>query len=125
MESEPPSVIPRTSSVPPQPGSAAYRSSSAPTTSVAPNALSPSLLWPCVRLLLACAMLLLRGVASVNTGALPNAVSADVARALGAALIVAGVPLSLPRFRSFRAFSWLFLIVTFLELYLTKDRLIG
>ncbi len=125
MNSEPPSFRPRASSVPPEPGSAAYRSSSAPTTSVAPPAISPGLLWPNVRLALACVLLVLRGAASVNAGSTGSGVAADVARALGAALVVAGLPLLLKQFRSLRTFSWLFLIVTFLELYLSRDRLIG
>jgi hypothetical protein len=70
-------------------------------------------------------MLVLRGAASFNSGAGASGASSDVARALGAALIVAGLPLALPRYRSFRAFSWLFLVITFLQLYLSKDRLIG
>ncbi|MET0792154.1 MAG: hypothetical protein ABW061_11590 [Polyangiaceae bacterium] len=125
MESEPPSVVPRVRSVPPEPGSAAFRSSSAPTTSVAPPAMSPGLLWPCARLALACCMLVLRAAAAVNSGSTPSEAGADVTRALGTALIVAGLPLLLPRYRSLRAFSWVLLIVTFLELYLTRDRLIG
>ena len=87
--------------------------------------MGPGLLWPCVRLLLGCAMLVLRGAASFNSGASASGVSSDVVRALGVALIVAGLPLALPRYRSFRAFSWLFFIATFLQLYLSKDRLIG
>jgi hypothetical protein len=70
-------------------------------------------------------MLLLRGAASVNNGAGASGAGSDVARALGAALIVSGVPLVVPRFRSLRAFSWLFMISTFLQLYLSKERLIG
>jgi uncharacterized membrane protein HdeD (DUF308 family) len=87
--------------------------------------MSPGLHWPFARLALACAMLVLRGAASFNSGAPPVAALDDIARALGVALIVAGLPLLVPRFRSIRAFSWLLLIATFLELYLSKDRLIG
>ena len=125
MSSEPPSVVPPAPSVPPAPGSAAFRSSSAPTTSVAPPAMGPGLLWPCVRLAFGGVMLVLRGAASFNSGASASGVSSDVLRALGVALVVAGLPLLLPRYRSFRAFSWLFLIITFLQLYLSTDRLIG
>jgi hypothetical protein len=70
-------------------------------------------------------MLVLLGAASVNSGATAGGAASDIARALGAALVVGGLPLVVPRYRSFRAFSWLFLIVTFLQLYLSKDRLIG
>ena len=70
-------------------------------------------------------MLVLRGAASVNNGSSASGAGSDLAHALGAALIVAGLPLAVPRYRSFRAFSWLFFIVTFLQLYLSKDRLIG
>jgi hypothetical protein len=70
-------------------------------------------------------MLVLRGAASVNSGASASGAGSDVARALGAALIVSSLPLALPRYRSLRAFSWLFMIITFLQLYLSKDRLIG
>jgi hypothetical protein len=70
-------------------------------------------------------MLVLRGAASVNSGATAGEVSSDVARALGAALIVSSVSLALPRYRSLRTFSWLFFVSTFLLLYLSKDRLIG
>ena len=70
-------------------------------------------------------MLVLRGAASVNSGASAGGASSDIARALGVALIVAGLPLLVPRYRSLRAFSWLFFIATFLALYLAKDRLVG
>lgn len=87
--------------------------------------MSPGSFWPWTRLALACAMLVLRGAASFNSGATPSSAASDMARALGAALIVAGLPLLLPRYRSFRSFSWILLIITFLQLYLSKDRLIG
>lgn len=70
-------------------------------------------------------MLVLRGAASLNSGSSTSEAFRDVAQALGAALLVSGLPLALPRFRSVRSFSWLFMIVTFLQLYLSKDRLIG
>ncbi len=87
--------------------------------------MSPGLLWPNIRLALGCGMLVLRGAASLNGGASAGGASSDMARALGVALIAAGMPLVWPRYRSLRAFSWLFFIVTFLQLYLAKDRLIG
>jgi hypothetical protein len=70
-------------------------------------------------------MLVLRGAASVNSGATASEVSYDLARALGAALIVSSLPLALARYRSLRTFSWLFFVSSFLLLYLSKDRLIG
>lgn len=83
------------------------------------------MLWPNIRLALGCGMLVLRGAASLNGGASTGGAGSDLVRALGVALIAAGLPLVLPRYRSLRAFSWLFFIVTFLQLYLAKDRLIG
>jgi len=126
MESDPPSLLPPPppSSVPPQPGSAAYRSSSAPTTSVAPPALPPGLFWPCARALLACVMLVLRGLASANSGSTVSYALADVARATAIALCIAGLSLIVPRFRSFRAFTWPFMIVCFVDLYSSMNRLV-
>ena len=125
MDSEPPSFVPPPSSDPPRPGSDAYRSSSAPTTSVAPPAMPPGLAWPIVRLLLSAGMLMLAAQAAANKdpeakGLLVNAVPC-VLIALGMAV----PPLLLTRYRSLRMFSWLLLIAAFFQLYARRDGLLG
>ena len=121
MESEPPSVVPPPSSVPPQPGSAAYRSSSAPTTSVAPPPLPPNLVWPLVRVTLGCGALAVRGMAATNAGATLHGAVVTTALTALVALLIAGAPMSLARYRSLRAFSWVFLLVCLCALQLSRD----
>jgi len=125
MDSEPPSFVPPPSSDPPRPGSPSYRSSSAPTTSIAPPAIEPGLAWPIARLVLSAAMLLLAAAAANNLdpeakGLLRNAVPC-VLIALGMAV----PPMLLVRYRSLRMFSWLLLIASFFQLYARRDGLFG
>ncbi|HET7541005.1 MAG TPA: hypothetical protein VFK05_14075 [Polyangiaceae bacterium] len=125
MNSDPPSFVPPPSSDPPRPGSPAYRSSSAPTTSVVPPAVPPSVVWPIVRLCLSAGLLFLAAQAAANRdpegkGELVNAIPC-VLIALGMAV----PPLILPRFRSLRMFSWLLLIAAFFQLYARRDGLVS
>ena len=123
MDSDPPSFRPPPPSDPPRPGSPAFRSSSAPTTSLVPPPVPPSVVWPIVRLCLSAGMLLLAAQAAANRdpdakGLLINAVPC-VLIALGMAV----PPLLLPRYRSLRMFSWLLLIAAFFQLYVRRDGL--
>ncbi len=125
MDSEPPSFVPPPSSDPPRPGSALYRSSSAPTTSVAPPAMAPSPIWPIVRLLLSAGMLLLAGQAASNQDPEAKGFLLNAIPCLLIALAMAGVPMLLQRYRSLRMFSWLLLIAAFFQLYARRGGLLG
>lgn len=123
MESDPPSIVP-TSSAPPLPGTAAYRSSSAPTTSIAPPAVAPGLFWPVLRTLLAGSLLALRAALSTNDATAFTAM-ADAVTCCGVALLIGALPMLLPRYRSFASFSWRVLAVTFIEFYASYSRSLG
>ena len=123
MESQPPSIVPPPPA-PPQPGSAAFRSSSAPTTSVAPPPLVPGLAWPLVRTGLGGGALVLRGLAAANAGATARGAISVVGVTALVVVAVAALPLLLPRYRSFRAFSWLFLIACLCALQLSRDPIV-
>jgi hypothetical protein len=125
MDSDPPSFVPPPSSNPPRPGSPSYRSSSAPTTSVAPPPMPPSIVWPIVRLALSAGMLLLASQAAANQDPDAKGVLLNALRCLGIALAMAVPPMILPRYRSLRMFSWLLLIAAFFQLYVRRDGLFG
>ncbi|HYQ29178.1 MAG TPA: hypothetical protein VER04_18230 [Polyangiaceae bacterium] len=125
MDSEPPSFVPPPSSDPPRPGSPTYRSSSAPTTSVAPPAVPPSLAWPIARLLLSGVMLLLAGQAAANQDPEAKGLLLNGVPCVLIALLMAGPPMVLERYRSLRMFSWLLLIAAFFQLYARRDGLLG
>jgi len=125
MDSEPPSFVPPPSSNPPRPGSPSYRSSSAPTTSVAPPAMPPSLVWPIVRLVLSAGMLLLAAQAAANLDPEAKGLAANAVPCVLIALAMAGPPMVLQRYRSLRMFSWLLLIAAFFQLYVRRDGLLG
>ncbi|HEY0465327.1 MAG TPA: hypothetical protein VGC79_14030 [Polyangiaceae bacterium] len=118
--------MPPPSSDPPRPGTASYRSSSAPTTSVAPPPLPPqSPLWPIVRLLLSLAMLLLSAQAAANQDPEAKDLLINTLPCLLIALGMAVPPMILTRYRSLRMFSWLLLIAAFFQLYARRDGLLG
>lgn len=125
MDSEPPSFVPPPSSDPPRPGSPFYRSSSAPTTSVAPPAIAPSPVWPIVRLLLSAGMLALASQAAANQDPDAKGLLANAVPCVLIALAMAGPPMVLQRYRSLRMFSWLLLIAAFFQLYARRDGLLG
>lgn len=125
MDSEPPSFVPPPSSDRPHPGSASFRSSSAPTTSVAPPALPPNPIWAIARLVLALAMLLLSAQAAANQDPELKGLLVNSVPCLLIALGMAVPPMILARYRSLRMFSWLLLIAAFFQLYARRDGLIG
>ena len=125
MDSEPPSFVPPPSSDPPRPGAPSYRTSSAPTTSIAPQAMPPSPVWPIVRLLLSAGMLLLAGQAAANRDPEAKGLLFNVGPCVMIALLMAGPPMVLQRYRSLRMFSWLLLIAAFFQLYARWDGLLG
>jgi len=87
--------------------------------------MAPGLAWPLLRTAIALAMLALRGFGAVRIEGPSSAVFTDVASAAGIALVIAALPMILPRYRSFRVFSWLLLIVCACELQLSRDRWLG
>src|SRR3954467_14248191 len=125
MDSEPPSFVPPPSSDPPRPGSPSYRSSSAPTTSIAPPPIAPSIAWPIARLLISAGMLLLAGQAAANQDPESKGLLANAIPCVLIALAMAGPPMVLSRYRSLRMFSWLLLIAAFFQLYARRDGLLG
>jgi hypothetical protein len=68
-------------------------------------------------------MLALRGFLVAQAGA-ASALS-DIVRTLAPAMCIAALPLIMPRYRSYRAFSWLLLIVCACELQVSRDRWLG
>ncbi|HYP99525.1 MAG TPA: hypothetical protein VER96_12715 [Polyangiaceae bacterium] len=125
MDSDPSSFVPPPSSDPPRPGSPSYRSSSAPTTSIAPPPVPPSLLWPIVRLAISAGMLLLASQAAANQDPEAKGVLFNALPCIGIALGMAVPPMLLERYRSLRMFSWLLLIAAFFQLYIRRDGLFG
>jgi len=125
MDTDPPSFVPPPSSDPPRPGSPSYRSSSAPTTSIAPPPVPPSLTWPIVRLFIAAGMLLLASQAAANQDPEAKGVVFNALPCIGIALAMAIPPMLLPRYRSLHMFSWLLLIAAFFQLYARREGLFG
>jgi hypothetical protein len=72
-----------------------------------------------------CALIAWRACAAISAGSSNVSALADVAMVVAAALVVAALSLLFPRYRSFRAFSWLFLIVCACALQLSRDPLLG
>ena len=125
MGSEPPpSVDPPARSLPPEPGSAAYRSSSAPTTSIAPPPAAPGVAWLVARLLIAVCLLALAAQAETNRDQSARGFVHNALSVVSPALLLAGLPMLVPRYRSLRLFSWLLLLAAFFQFYARKDGLL-
>ena len=87
--------------------------------------MAPGLAWPVTRTLLGCGLLALRAIAALNSGADLGTAARDAASAFGVALCLSALPLLALRYRSFRAFSWCFLVISLCALQLSRDRLLG
>jgi len=125
MDTDPPSFVPPPSSGPPRPGTPSYRSSSAPTTSVAPPPEPPNPVGSIVRLCLSAGMLTFATQAAANLDPEAKGMLANAVPCVLIAFAMAVPPMILPRFRSLRMFSWLLLIAAFFQLYARREGLFG
>ena len=81
--------------------------------------------WSVVRILLAVVMLILAAQAAANQDPALRGIVASGLRCVGVALVMAALPMVVPRYRSLQTFSWLLLLAAFFQLYAQRDGLIG
>jgi hypothetical protein len=84
--------------------------------------MSPGNAWPVARLVLSACLLIL--AAEARAAREPSAAGIAPSSLLASALplVLACLPLIVPRYRSLRAFSWVLLVIAFIQLYAESSR---